>query len=751
MVDSRAPRRRAPRWVAWGLTTALWVPMAPSARATSEGNPLERIGQALAQAEEGLALGELQIAESRYRTAIYEGWLVLASLERQAGDLEAARAAGQRALVSTFDNRRARIALALIDAKLGEVDEAEVLLRSLIADDAADQESRRLLARVLADGGRLEAAIQELEQLRYLTPGNAENAYFLATAYLHEGRLEEADALLSEIAATIPGAQTWVLVGRTYRDSRHYERARQAFLEALSVDPKVQRAHYYLGTLDLLDPERALPDSALSQFDAELVNHPEDPMTHLYRGMVLVERRSYEAAIPSLEVAGGQATIRADAQRFLGRSLLAVGRTEEAISALRAGLVAAEADASFGSRAPTQLEERKLSSLHYQLAQALRRNGQRAEADLHFTAAKRFQAESVESARESLDRYLASEASPATLPGDPFSLGEGLASATPEELEASASAVSTTLARAYLNLGVLESREEKVRAAVDLFEQAAALDPDLPQLQYSLGAARFSAGQFSDAAVALRRALDATPGNVDLRRMLALAWLNSGDYPKAVELLAEDPAREELPQLQYAYGLALVRSDRASEAEEVFSQLLASHENWPELNVVLGQAYAEQGDYESAIVTLRRALELDAQVAEAHGTLGEIYLRRGDLDAAEGAFRAELRSHPGDDRTVYTLATVLDLNRKSEEAATLLGSLLDRHPEIAKARYLLGKILLARGELEKAAEQLEAAAGLAPDDPMVYYQLGLAYRGLERSDESRQAFESFRVLKKDAG
>jgi Flp pilus assembly protein TadD len=94
---------------------------------------------------------------------------------------------------------------------------------------------------------------------------------------------------------------------------------------------------------------------------------------------------------------------------------------------------------------------------------------------------------------------------------------------------------------------------------------------------------------------------------------------------------------------------------------------------------------------------------------------------------------------------------VLDLNQRPEEAAALLRSLLVRHPELAKGRYLLGKILLARGAAEDATEQLEAAAGLAPGDPMIHYQLGLAYRELGRPEASRHAFEMFRALKREEG
>src|SRR6185503_19810917 len=157
------------------------------------------------------------------------------------------------------------------------------------------------------------------------------------------------------------------------------------------------------------------------------------------------------------------------------------------------------------------------------------------------------------------------------------------------------------------------------------------LDPALPRVQSSLGVAYFNARLFAKATDPLLRALAAQPGETGLRRMLALAWLNLQQYAKAAEILADDPDREADPSLQFAYGLALVKTDRAAEAETVFARLIARHGDSPEISVMLGQAHAQQGDFDSAIQTLNRALQAKPDVAEANATLGVIYLKQGRL------------------------------------------------------------------------------------------------------------------------
>src|SRR5437762_3619858 len=154
-------------------------------------------------------------------------------------------------------------------------------------------------------------------------------------------------------------------------------------------------------------------------------------------------------------------------------------------------------------------------------------------------------------------------------------------------------------------------------------------------------------------------------------------------HDKAAQILKTDPQRAVDPSLQYAYGLALVRSSRVADAEPVFSQLLREYGDTPELSVLVGQAHAQQGDYDGAIESLRKALQLDPKIVDANATLGFIYFKQGRLPEAEQALRAELSTHGDNIRARHTLAAVLDLENQPDEALRLLRVVLQARPSFA--------------------------------------------------------------------
>lgn len=748
--------RRAPLPV---LLLAAGVLAGPAPAAGPAREPMAALRQALGQAEDALAADEPQIAESRYRTALLEGWQLLGALDVEEGRLEEAREAFERAAASAVETRRPHMSLALVEIQLGEGERAVTLLRALMAQDRSDGTVRRLLPRALMAADEVDEAIQEMRELHLLAPEDLENTYALARAYLGQERPEEAAELFAELAERRPIAETRILIGRTYRDFGHWERAHRELEAALELDPQARRVNYYLGSVDLFDQGVNLLPEAMEHFEAELKVSPDDPMTNLYLGAALVEKRRPEEAIPRLERASRLLPGRPATLQYLGRAYLAVGRLDEAIAAFRRGLSLGEAAAdAITAQDPRDILQGQLSSLHYQLAQALRRSGNHEAAAVHFAAAKESSFQSVEGARELLDIYLQDEGSEDRVAASTWPLElTPLSGVGPQERATVARAVTRSLAQAYFNLGVLQTKAGRFARAAELYQQGLELESrfprrgtneERPRLRYALGTALFNSGRFGEATAPLARALEATPGDATLRRMLALAWFNSEGYERAAELLRDDPERGSNPALEYTYAVALVRSGRATEAEPVFARLLAENADWPELNVLLGQAHAQQDDYETAVRYLERALELKGDVAEAHGTLGDIYLRQGKLDAAEQALRAELRSHPGDTRAQHTLAVVLDLNRKPEAALELLGPLLEAKPDLADARYLLGKILLAQGNPEEARAQLEAAADLSPEDANIHYQLAQAYQRLGQRDKASREFEEYRRLKK---
>lgn len=717
----------------------------------STGDDLVAAEIAVLEAERALQAGETQIAESRYRTALLEGWLLLGALEVAAEDLDAAATAYERAGTVAVETRRATLARAFVEIRRGEADAAVARLQRLLARSPEDLPVRRLFARALAAAGRTTEAVEELREAVARHPDDLELAFTLATGLLREEDVDGAAERFAALAEARPIAATHVLVGRTWRDFGHFDRARGSLEKALDVDPRARRAHYYLGTVALRHDGRAALEEAIEHFRAELEVAPGDPIASLFLGISLVETRQFEAALDPLATAAAVDEPLTDAFLFRGRALLGLGRPDEARQALEKAVEISRDD-------PTSTPD-QLTSLHYQLASALRRLGREDEAAEHFDLARDASVELALTSRERLGRYL-DDIEPETATDSGLTGAGDLRAPAVDELETAdrsglRARVVDALARSYLNLGVMQSQAGRPERAADLLGAGAEIAPDFPRLQYSLGVARFQAGRHAEALEPLEAALDGLPSDplqntaeaATIHRMLALSRLETGDPAGAAETLADPALRGDDPSLHYAWALALVRSGRPEAAEPVFARLLAEHDDWAELHVLLGQAHAQRSEYRDAIAAFEKALSIDSTVAEAHGSLGVIHLRRGDLEAAEAALRAEIALRPGDARSRYHLATVLDLARRQDEAIEVLRRLLADAPDHGDARYLLGKILLVRGDAEGAAVQLEAAARLSPETPEVRNQLGQAYQRLGETERARAEFAAFRELK----
>jgi tetratricopeptide (TPR) repeat protein len=722
--------------IASALLVCLLGASTASAQSAAAKDPLASLDRTMAAAESSLREGEMQIAESRYRAALLEGWMLVGHLESADGRLAAARDAFRRASTSTVDQGPSLHALGMLHVQLGEMSQAVDIFSRLARANPKDSATRRLYAQALVADGHAEEAVQELEEARGASPRDPELAFALASGYLHLKRLDAAERLFAEVVAAKPLATTHVLIGRTYRDAGYFEQARRSLERALKMDPKVRRAHYYLGTLSVLSEGVLRLDEAIGEFQQELKLSPNDPLTNMRLGMALVEAQRHAEALPALRIAVRADGSSAVAHYYLGRCQLALDQTADAIVSLRRALELVE-------RSPGEIS--RAGQVHYQLGVALRKQGAVEDAARHFEQAERLSARGVDQSREQLAKYLTDTQGPEAPAGlsdmSPFA-------ALPQTARAELRRrVVDALTRASFNLGVIHAQAQRFTRAAEFFRGAAELNPVFPQVQYSLGVAYFNAKQYSQAIDPLTRARDVAPTDATVRRMLALSLLNAEQYDKAAELLRNDPGRDSDPSLQYAFGLALVRSGRGADAEVIFDQLLAAHTDNADVNVLLGQAHAQQGDFDAAIKSLQRALQIKPDVPEANAALGVIYLRQGKLTEAAAALRAELTIRPEDLQSRFNLATALDRADRRDEALAVIRTVVRARPDYADARYLFGKLLLAQGDATAAVEHLEAAARQAPEDANIFYQLGQAYQKLGRTELAERQFARFKELK----
>ena len=564
-----------------------------------------------------------------------------------------------------------------------------------------------------------------------------ELAFALAGEYLGLNDAEAAAALFARIARERPIPQTHVLIGRAYRDFGELRpRPRRAAGGPAEGPARAPRALLPRHGRAAGRGRRGL-DEAIEEFEAELKIAPDDPLASLELGVALVERqRPRRRCPPSRPRRAPARPSRARSPTSGAPSSGSIGRPRPRPRSPRALELATRA-----GREPRPRCWPSTSSS----ARRWRGSAATEEAAAHFAESQRLSA-AGHGRRAGAARPLPRR--PRRARRRPTARRRRCRRAERLALQRR---VTSALARTYLNLGVLQAQAERFARAAELFEKAAAVDPDFPQVQSSLGVAYFNARLFDKATGPLARALAAGAGDAGLKRMLALAWLNRRRFRKAAELLRDDPEREPIPSLQFAYGLALVKSDRAAEAEPIFARLLAVHGDSAELSVLLGQAHAQQGDFD-----VGGAGAAAGPAAEARRGGGQRHAGRhlppagpaagGRAGAARGAGRAPRRpalaAQPGHRPRVAAAAG----GGAGPAARRAEGEAGHRRRALPAGQDPAGA-----GAAAEAVEHLEAAARLAPEDASIRYQLGQAYQKLGRTELAQQQFEVFRQLKEKRG
>ncbi|MEM9597712.1 MAG: hypothetical protein AAGD06_25825, partial [Acidobacteriota bacterium] len=138
------------------VLVALPLAAASGAAPRSQGI-VEGLEWQLLEAETAIRNGEPRIAESHYRAAAREVWLLSGLLAAEAGDLTTARDRLDLARnAAATDLHRARVALARVELELGEVAQPLKELRLVTQERPDDVALRVLFAQALRRTGRLE-------------------------------------------------------------------------------------------------------------------------------------------------------------------------------------------------------------------------------------------------------------------------------------------------------------------------------------------------------------------------------------------------------------------------------------------------------------------------------------------------------------------------------------------------------------------------------------------------------------------
>jgi tetratricopeptide (TPR) repeat protein len=114
----------------------------------------------------------------------------------------------------------------------------------------------------------------------------------------------------------------------------------------------------------------------------------------------------------------------------------------------------------------------------------------------------------------------------------------------------------------------------------------------------------------------------------------------------------------------------------------------------------------EELDLAAAVRAYERALELDADHADAHVNLGRLHHDARRFDEAERHYRAGLRARPDDVTAAFNLGVALEDMGRLEEAVTEFQRAVTSDPGLADAYYNLSRLCAQLGRKTEALRYL---------------------------------------------
>jgi Tfp pilus assembly protein PilF len=229
---------------------------------------------------------------------------------------------------------------------------------------------------------------------------------------------------------------------------------------------------------------------------------------------------------------------------------------------------------------------------------------------------------------------------------------------------------------------------------------------------------------------------------------LADGWRESGEFAKAIPRY--QAALRQRPDWLPALRRLAASLDAAGQGDRALATLQravqiapANADAWHEL----GEVYLRQGRPADAAAALRKALDLDREIAEVHNAFGVILAQSHD-PRADQAFREAVRIGPEYVEARTNLASVLADPR---EAAYQFERALRVQPGYTPARVGYAELLSREGRLESARRQLDAALAADPNLVEARETLGVLLERIGDEEGALAEYQKAVAIRPEAG
>lgn len=295
-------------------------------------------------------------------------------------------------------------------------------------------------------------------------------------------------------------------------------------------------------------------------------------------------------------------------------------------------------------------------------------------------------------------------------------------------------------AEALSNLAAVLSRREQYAEAITLYSRALKANPKLVPVYFNLAVAQLKSGRPVEAAANLERFLQNYPQEGRARILLGAAWVEAGEFTKAIAELEKAPGEE--TATRYSLAVAHARAGDESKATALLAGL-------PPAAAALTEGLIEyrRGRFAEAQAKFEEVLRLDPANAPALAASGRLALRENRDAEAIRFMEQALRIAPGDAESTYQLGVLYDRVGRTPEGRTMLEKALNLRSSYADPHYQLARIDAREKKHAAALAHLRIAVRILPDQEAIRLLLAQTYRALGRTAEAEREFAEVRRIK----
>jgi Flp pilus assembly protein TadD len=294
---------------------------------------------------------------------------------------------------------------------------------------------------------------------------------------------------------------------------------------------------------------------------------------------------------------------------------------------------------------------------------------------------------------------------------------------------------------ALKNLAISEFNAKQYAASERHLLAAQQQLPNDPTISVYLGEIAYAQPKYSLAVERLNRAPQFVKQDPKLNALLAVSLLRSGQKQQALELLNHDESAQLDAQSQLQVGVALAEFECNEEALPYLTEAYKHSPDSYDIGFDLALSFVRAKHYADAIATIHELIGREHDSSELENLLAEAFAGNGEAANAQDAYRRAIAFDPSDENNYLDFASFCLNHRAFDEGLKVIAAGLHAHPDSARLIFLRGVLEATQDNFDLAENDFQQAALLNPQHDFGTVGLGALY--LERG----KSLEALRVTR----